>query len=68
MIQSTRVPALLKKFVDGIVKANGAAQHLVHQHEDIRFAPIYRKLSAIRDKTLKIAISATGEVKNGKHR
>lgn len=69
MINHNRVPFLLKRFLDGIVKANGAASHLVHQHQDPRFIPLYQKLSSIRDKTMRIAINATGvEVKHGRPR
>lgn len=62
-----KVPGLLKAFVDGITKAVGGAGQMVHHHQDPRFIPIYQKLSAIRDKTIKIAIKATGiEVRHGR--
>ena len=59
-------PQLLKKFLDGIVKSSGAAGQMVHQHEDPRWMPLYHKLSMVREKTIKIALKATGvEVKHG---
>lgn len=60
-------PALLKKFTDGLTKAVGGSSQLVHQHQDPRFIPIYKKLSMIRDRTIKIAIKATGyEARDGR--
>lgn len=59
-------PQLLKKFLDGLNKAIGGTSQMVHQHEDIRFIPIYQKLSLVRDKTMDVAMKATGiEVKHG---
>lgn len=61
-----QTPALLKKFTDGLTKAVGGTSQMVHQHQDPRFIPIYKKLSLIRDRTIKIAIKATGSgVYNG---
>ena len=62
-------PQLLKRFTDGIVKASGAAHQMVHQHEDVRWLPLAHKLSMIREKTISIALKATGvEVKHGRPR
>ena len=69
MSDHNEVTILLKKFVDGMVKASGAAGQMVHQHEDVRWMPLFSKLSAIRDKTIKIAMKATGvEVRHERHR
>lgn len=55
-----RVPILLKEFVDGMAKAAGAAGQMVHHHQDPRFIPLFQKLSLIREKSIKIAMKATG--------
>jgi hypothetical protein len=66
MIGHNNTTMLLKRFVDGMVKASGAAGQMVHQHEDVRWMPLFNKLCMIRDKTIKIAMKATGvEVKHG---
>lgn len=59
--QTLRVPFLLKRFIDGIRKAEGAMQQMVHQHEgDPRYIALYQKLSLVKDKSVKIAMKATG--------
>lgn len=59
-MRDPKIPALLKKFVDGITKAHGAAGQMVHHHQDPRFIPLYQKLSLIKEKSITIAMKATG--------
>lgn len=67
MKDAEKIPGILKEFVDGITKAVGGAGQMVHHHQDPRFIPLYQRLSLIREKTIKIAMKATGiEVKHGK--
>lgn len=54
------IPMLLKKFVDGVSKASGAASAMVHEYNSPYFLPLRDKLSSIRDKSIKIAIQASG--------
>lgn len=64
-MRDEKVPAVLKKFVDGITKAHGGASQMVHHHQDPRFIPIYKKLGMIKEKSIDIAMKATGiEVQN----
>lgn len=56
-----KVPGLLKEFVDGVRKAEGAAQQMVHQHEgDPQWIALYQRLTAIKERTIKIAMRANG--------
>lgn len=69
MTNHAEVPMLLKKFTDGLTKAVGGSQQMVHHHQKPQFIPIYQKLSLIRDKTIRIAMNATGvEVRHGRPR
>ena len=54
------VPSLLKIFIDGITKASGAAAAIVHEHQDPRFIAMKDYLIALREKSIKIAMIASG--------
>ena len=51
---------LLRKFVDGLTKASAAASCIVHEHQDPRFIPLRDRLLVIRDRSINIAIKASG--------
>jgi len=60
-------PMLLKKFIDGITKAEAASAQMVHNHLDPRFFDLRFKLGAIKGASLGIAKRATGvNIKNVK--